>query len=391
MGSPTLTRAEFERRWQATQDAMRDASLDLILAYGDDHAVFGPANVRYLANFPVHFEPACVVMSLSGEPILATGPEFAAHAEIVGSIDTVVAINEFGVPGEEYPYLEIHSLAQVIDRIAEVKPQRVGVAGFDQMSVDTWERLRPAVAQAEIVRVDDVFTRLRKYKSAEEIEVLRYAFTLTQHAMDALVEACRAGAYEFELAAAAEYAMRSRGAEGLAIDTIVASGRENSRPIIGRTGRRQLQKGEPILVTLAPRYEGYSAPIGRLVHLGEPSPELRKAADAAREAQRRAVEALSPGISCQEVDRAARGYLQERGYGQYCAYGVAHSVGVQEFEPPFFGPSSDEVVEPSMVVSVDIPMFFGPWGGFRLEDSFVVTEKGAEPLTQVQQGMIVLP
>src|SRR5947209_7274936 len=107
MELPALSRAEFERRWQATQDAMHSDGLDLILAYGDDHAVFGPANVRYLTNFPVHFEPAVVLLPAEGEPILATGPETAAHAELVSSTTRVVAIREFGVPGEEYPYLEM--------------------------------------------------------------------------------------------------------------------------------------------------------------------------------------------------------------------------------------------------------------------------------------------
>ena len=60
------------------------------------------------------------------------------------------------------------------------------------------------------------------------------------------------------------------------------------------------------------------------------------------------------------------------------------------FEPPFFGPSNEELVEAFMVVSVDIPLYFGPWGGFRTEDSFLVTDSGAEPLTTIQSGLIVL-
>lgn len=248
-----------------------------------------------------------------------------------------------------------------------------------------------ALPDAEIVRADELLTRMRKRKSAAEIALMRHAFGLTQRGLEAALAACHVGAYEFEVAAAAEYAMRSAGAEGTAIDTIVASGISNSRPIIGRSGQRRLEASETLLLTLAPRYEGYGAPIGRLVSLGEPSPTLRGAATAALEAQRRAVVALRPGVPCRTVDAAARTYLQDKGYGQYCAYGVAHSVGLQEFEPPFFGPHSTDEVEASMVVSVDIPMFFGPWGGFRLEDAFLVTESGAEPLIEARAGMVILP
>jgi Xaa-Pro aminopeptidase len=303
----------------------------------------------------------------------------------------VLAVEEFGVPGEEYPFITMAGLSQAVREVLPEAPRRAGIAGFDLMPVDVWDRIRPALGAAEIVRAEDLLLKLRKRKSPEEIDVLQYAYSLAARGMEAALARCRAGAYEFEVAAAAEYAMRSAGAEGLAIDTIVASGVAHSRPIVGRAGRRQLQAGDHVSLTVAPRYEGYSAPIGRVAHIGEPPGLLRQAAEAALEAQSRAIAALRPGAGCAAVDAAARSYLQSRGYAQYCAYGVVHSVGVQEFEPPFFGPSTVDTVESSMVVSVDIPMFFGPWGGFRLEDSFIVRDEGTEALTSIPRGLIVLP
>jgi Xaa-Pro aminopeptidase len=391
MNLPSLSAQEFERRRLAVQQRMQAEGLDLLVAYGDDHAIFGPAHVRYLTNFPVHFEPACVLVPAKGAPVLVTGPETADHAVLTVAPMRILAIEEFGVPGEEYPFITMDKLGHVVQELLGTSPRRVGVAGLNQISVDTWERVRQALGNAEIERSDDLLLKLRKVKSPEEIEVLKHAYHLTQLGMEAALTACRVGAYEFEVAAAAEYAMRRAGAEGLAIDTIVASGIDNSRPIVGRAGRRQLRAGEHVSLTVAPRYEGYNAPIGRVVHLGEPPDFLRKAAEAALEAQRRCVAALRPGAVCSAVDAAARSYLEEQGYGKYCAYGVVHSVGVQEFEPPFFGPSTTDIVESPMVVSVDIPLFFGPWGGFRLEDSFVVRDAGNEALTSIQPGLIVLP
>jgi Xaa-Pro aminopeptidase len=55
-------------------------------------------------------------------------------------------------------------------------------------------------------------------------------------------------------------------------------------------------------------------------------------------------------------------------------------VGVIEFEPPIFGPSSAAILEQDMVISVDIPMFNAPWGGLRIEDGYRITAEGAEPL-----------
>lgn len=50
------------------------------------------------------------------------------------------------------------------------------------------------------------------------------------------------------------------------------------------------------------------------------------------------------------------------GLGEYFLYSGVHSVGVIEFEPPIFGPSSPAVLKPGMVISVDIPLFNTPWG-----------------------------
>jgi Xaa-Pro aminopeptidase len=55
-------------------------------------------------------------------------------------------------------------------------------------------------------------------------------------------------------------------------------------------------------------------------------------------------------------------------------------VGLIEFEPPIFGPSSAATLEEGMVVSIDIPVFNAPWGGLRVEDGFLVTATGAERL-----------
>jgi Xaa-Pro aminopeptidase len=72
--------------------------------------------------------------------------------------------------------------------------------------------------------------------------------------------------------------------------------------------------------------------------------------------------------------------VQAAGLGPYFLYSGLHSVGVIEFEPPIFGPSSDARLAEGMVVSVDIPLFNAPWGGLRVEDGFLITDLGAERL-----------
>ncbi len=79
---PRIPDDEFRSRWERLQAAMANARLDLVVAYADDHAVAGPAHARYLADFAPHFEPVCVLVPAAGDPLLLSGPETEALAQL---------------------------------------------------------------------------------------------------------------------------------------------------------------------------------------------------------------------------------------------------------------------------------------------------------------------
>ena len=89
---------------------------------------------------------------------------------------------------------------------------------------------------------------------------------------------------------------------------------------------------------------------------------------------------MGPGIEGRMVEAIGRRIVEDAGLGRYFLYSGVHSVGVIEFEPPIFGPSSSALFQPRMVISVDIPLFDAPWGGLRIEDGFLITDSGAERL-----------
>jgi Xaa-Pro aminopeptidase len=200
--------------------------------------------------------------------------------------------------------------------------------------------------------------------------------------MRAAVDAVRVGVTEREVAAEAEAAMRRAGAEGTGIDTIVASG-PNSRPILGRSTFRRIQADELVLLTVAPRYEGYHGAIGRAVLVGKPGGEIKRARDVAYAAQQACFGAMRAGVEGRAVEAAGRRIVAEAGLGAFFLYSGLHSVGVIEFEPPIFGPSSSGTLQEAMVISVDIPLFTAPWGGLRIEDGYLISRAGAERLDTV--------
>ncbi|MCP5117983.1 MAG: aminopeptidase P family protein [bacterium] len=264
--------------------------------------------------------------------------------------------------------------------VADVKSARkVGLAGGSLMCAEILSALKAALPESDWVDVESLMCGLRARKSPAEIAVTRYAYQIAEAGLRAAVATIREGVTEREVAAEAEAAMRRMGAEGTGIDTIVASG-PNSRPILARSTFRSIQANDLVLLTVAPRYEGYHAAIGRPVLVGNPADEIARAVEVAAQAQEACFRNLRPGVEGREVEAVGRRVVEEAGLGQHFLYSGVHSVGVIEFEPPIFGPSSAARLQPDMIISVDIPLFNTPWGGLRIEDGYLITEAGAEKL-----------
>jgi Xaa-Pro aminopeptidase len=379
---PHIPATEYPERWRRVQAAMAAEDLDFLVAYADDRASFGPAHARWLADFPVHFEPACILMPRQGEPVMLVGPESDQYALVVGRIADVRVLRELTHPDEDYPYSRIQSLAEVMSETGGTSTaRRVGLGGRGLIGADVMAAFTAALPGAEWVDVEGVLCGLRARKSPAELAVIRHAYGIAEVGLNAGVGAIAAGVTEREVAAEIDASMRRAGSEGTGIDTIVASG-PNSRPVLARSTFRRIEPDDLVLLTVAPRYEGYHAAIGRVVLVGDPGPEVRRALDAAIRAQRAASEALRPGREGREVEAVGRGIMADAGLGQYFLYSGLHSVGVIEFEPPIFGPSSPAVLEEGMVISIDIPVFNTPWGGLRVEDGYVITATGSEPLVR---------
>jgi Xaa-Pro aminopeptidase len=378
---PTIPAAEYPERWRRVQAMMAEQGLDYLVAYADDRATFGPAHARWLANFPVHFEPVCVLMPRQGMPAMLVGPESDEYARLVGQIADVRVLREFTHPNEDYPYARIQPLAEIMAEMGQGRPaaQRVGLGGRGLISADLLAALHAALPGVAWVDAEDALCDLRAQKSPAEIAVIRTAYQIAEAGFAAGVAAIRPGVTERAVAAEIEAAMRRAGAEGTGIDTIVASG-PNTRPILARTTFRPIGADDLVLLTIAPRYEGYHAAIGRVVLVGNPGAEIRRALDVAIRAQQACCDALRPGIEGRAVEAIGRQIVDEGNLGQYFLYSGVHSVGVIEFEPPIFGPSSPAILKKDMVISIDIPMFNTPWGGLRIESGYLITADGAELL-----------
>jgi len=338
--------------------------LDAFVAYSDDRATFGQQHARYLFNYQPHFEAALSVVPLNGSAFIATGPESEALVRASSYCRDVRVVDAFTHPDEEYPYL----------------------AGGDAIPKKLWDALA-AVSDAELVDGDGLILGLRAIKSPAEIAVIREAYRIAEAGTAAALAATASGVTEREIAAEAEHTMRRMGSEGMGIDTIVGSGKENTFGILSRTTNRRIGNGDHVLITLAPRYEGYHAAIGRVAAIGNIDERIEQAMAAAIKSQEATAAALRPGVSGAELDAISREVCRAAGLERFFAYSGIHSVGLVEFEAPILTSKSTLPLSAGMVFSIDIPIFFAPWGGLRVEDGFLVTASGAEPLQRIAKDI----
>jgi Xaa-Pro aminopeptidase len=99
-------------------------------------------------------------------------------------------------------------------------------------------------------------------------------------------------------------------------------------------------------------------------------------------AHRRAAALLRPGVSGREADAAARKIVDDAGYGKNFVHGLGHGLGLEIHEAPRLSFLSNDVLQAGDVVTVEPGIYIEGWGGLRVEDDYLITENGAECLTQ---------
>jgi len=227
---------------------------------------------------------------------------------------------------------------------------------------------------------------MRRVKDAGELEAMRRAGELTSIGMEAGVRAVKPGLREYEVAAQAEYAMRSSGSEGTAFETLLASGRRAALPHGVATGR-VIEEGDLVVIDLGAVYEGYRADMTRTVVAGRPTARQSLVYDCVLRAHQAAFQRARAGTLCRAVDAAARRVLRSRRLERFFIHGTGHGVGLDVHEAPALTSESRETLSQGDVVTIEPAVYIQGFGGVRIEDTVHIRRGGAERLTFFEKSI----
>jgi Xaa-Pro aminopeptidase len=288
------------------------------------------------------------------------------------------------VPDEEYPNATIIDFPALFEELRQKvgRVGRVGLVGGGRMPADCYAQIIEGFKGVACVDVTGDYVALRYRKSPWERDQIHAAFALADSCYDAMSDKIGAGASEIEVAAAGEYAARSHGATGFGFSAIVGSGKR-SNAVVPTASAKKLGDGELVMIGLSPKVNGYAGVLGDTLPVsGEYTASQSECLHHLKEVFKLTKGEIVPGKKGREIDAPGRAYYEKHGLLKYMVCPFAHTIGLHEAEAPFFGPNSDDVLEPGMTICIDVSFFGHPeWNGARIETGYEVGEDGPIPMS----------
>ena len=328
-----------------------------------------PVDVRYLTGFSGS-NGAVLVGADPDADLLVTDARYRERVE-----------------GLDVPNVEIaRRLETVVEQLGDVQ---LGVDA-DHTTLAAAARLERTRGGRPLVRTSGLVAALRTTKDDGEVARLRSACAITAATLAVLaVDGLRPGVTERAVAFAVERAFRERGADGIAFQTIVASGVNGASPH-HEAGERTLGPGDLVTIDCGAEIDGYRADMTRTLPVGDPArvaAQLREVHAVVESANAAGRGAARVGGDVADVDRAARDVVTDAGYGEAFVHPTGHGIGLDVHEAPLVHERAAGSLPPGTTFTVEPGIYLPGVGGVRIEDSLVVLADTVDVMTDLGRGL----
>ena len=348
------------------RDKIRLSNMDGII-------ISNPVNIKYLTG--INAEGTLLVTRK--ENYYITDSRYIEYAKSVITInDGIIVYNMSDISREDY-----ENFFLFCDKV-----------GFEENYV-TYFMYKLYMQRYKINNLEEtenIIEKQRMIKDEEEIGYIEKACKITDACFSHLLNFIKIGMTEKEIAFEIEKFFIQNGADGVAFETIVASGKNSSKPHAVPTSKK-IEAGDAITIDMGCKYKGYCSDMTRTVFLGNVSEEQKKVYNIVKTANERAIAAVKPGVRFCDVDAAARDYITEQGYGPYFVHRTGHNIGQEVHEAGDVSSANTDILKPGMTFSIEPGIYLTGNFGVRVEDLVLVTEDGCKVLNHFTKDIIVVP
>lgn len=262
------------------------------------------------------------------------------------------------------------------------------VVGFEDVniSLSLFNKFRKKIKS--LYPIGQMIYDIRAVKSADEIELIKKAQKITDHAFSYIVSYMKIGMSEREAALELEYYMRKNGASAVSFDIICASGVRGSLPHAEPTDKT-FKEGELIVLDFGCVYNGYMSDMTRTVAVGKISDKAKDVYNTVLNAQTSAMSYIKPGACCADIHRVAENVINAK-YPSSFGHGLGHSVGIEIHEMPSFSPKCDKILSEGNVLTVEPGIYLKGELGVRIEDMVVINHESYENITKSCKELIYI-
>lgn len=234
---------------------------------------------------------------------------------------------------------------------------------------------------------EGLLEKFRIVKREEEVENIKKACLITDNCFEHLRKFIKIGMTEKEIAFEIERFFLTNGADSLAFDTIVASGPNSSMPHAVPTDRK-IEDGDPIIIDMGCKYNGYCSDMTRTVFAGQVPHYMKPVYELVLKNQLRVLEELKEGANLKLIAKSVESEFKLQGANMI--HSLGHGLGLDIHEYPFMSTKYDFILKENMVVTDEPGIYIPTRFGVRIEDTVLVTKYASQKLTMSDKNYVIV-
>lgn len=245
------------------------------------------------------------------------------------------------------------------------------------------------IINAKFLNGTIVMESLKLIKDEDSKKNLRKAALIADETFKNIIKFIKPNMTEYDIKVKLEELLMEHGGQGLAFETIIASGPNSSKPHYNKYDR-VIEKNDVIIMDFGCKYNGYCSDMSRTVFVGEPTEEQKKIYSIVLEANTKGEACAKKGVTAEVVDRAARNVIKEAGYSEYFINRTGHGIGTAVHEGPFIKEGNKQILDDGMAFSIEPGIYIPGKFGMRVENIVLINEGIGEVLNKATKDMIII-